>query len=221
MRDAFAVLFFVSVGMLLDPGALLASPGLVVGRARRRARRQAARRAADRVGDALSAQRGADGRDRAGADRRVLVHPRDASGATWACSRPPPPTRSSPPSIVSIVAQSARCTAPSDRSSAGLRRGRGLRRVLNRAPSMPADLQATRSGAHRAIPRHRAVVIGYGPTGRTVVRLLRENGIAPTVDRAEHGHRARAAAGRHRRGLRRCHASGDAGGRRRGAGPAA
>ena len=31
MRDAFAVLFFVSVGMLLDPGSLLASPGLVIG----------------------------------------------------------------------------------------------------------------------------------------------------------------------------------------------
>ena len=31
MRDAFAVLFFVSVGMLLDPGALIASPGLVAG----------------------------------------------------------------------------------------------------------------------------------------------------------------------------------------------
>jgi CPA2 family monovalent cation:H+ antiporter-2 len=31
MRDAFAVLFFVSVGMLLDPRALLASPALVLG----------------------------------------------------------------------------------------------------------------------------------------------------------------------------------------------
>src|SRR4029079_14468541 len=31
MRDAFAVLFFVSVGMLLAPGALVASPGLVIG----------------------------------------------------------------------------------------------------------------------------------------------------------------------------------------------
>jgi CPA2 family monovalent cation:H+ antiporter-2 len=28
---------------------------------------------------------------------------------------------------------------------------------------------------------HRAVVIGYGPTGRTVTRLLQENGIEPTV----------------------------------------
>jgi monovalent cation:H+ antiporter-2, CPA2 family len=28
---------------------------------------------------------------------------------------------------------------------------------------------------------HRAIVIGYGPTGRTVTRLLQDNGIAPTV----------------------------------------
>jgi CPA2 family monovalent cation:H+ antiporter-2 len=31
MRDAFAVLFFVSVGMLLDPESLIESPGLVIG----------------------------------------------------------------------------------------------------------------------------------------------------------------------------------------------
>jgi CPA2 family monovalent cation:H+ antiporter-2 len=29
--------------------------------------------------------------------------------------------------------------------------------------------------------RHRAVVVGYGPTGRTVTRLLEENGIQPTI----------------------------------------
>jgi CPA2 family monovalent cation:H+ antiporter-2 len=29
--------------------------------------------------------------------------------------------------------------------------------------------------------RHRAIVVGYGPTGRTVVRLLRENRLEPTV----------------------------------------
>jgi CPA2 family monovalent cation:H+ antiporter-2 len=30
-------------------------------------------------------------------------------------------------------------------------------------------------------PDSRAIVIGYGPTGRTVTRLLRENGISPTI----------------------------------------
>jgi CPA2 family monovalent cation:H+ antiporter-2 len=30
-------------------------------------------------------------------------------------------------------------------------------------------------------PEGRAIVIGYGPTGRTVTRLLQENGISPTV----------------------------------------
>lgn len=29
--------------------------------------------------------------------------------------------------------------------------------------------------------RHRAVVVGYGPVGRTVTRLLRENGVSPTI----------------------------------------
>jgi CPA2 family monovalent cation:H+ antiporter-2 len=28
---------------------------------------------------------------------------------------------------------------------------------------------------------HRAIVVGYGPTGRTVTRLLRENGFEPSV----------------------------------------
>jgi CPA2 family monovalent cation:H+ antiporter-2 len=32
-----------------------------------------------------------------------------------------------------------------------------------------------------ADPAHRAIVVGYGPTGRTVTRLLRENGIEPVV----------------------------------------
>jgi CPA2 family monovalent cation:H+ antiporter-2 len=30
-------------------------------------------------------------------------------------------------------------------------------------------------------PAHRAIVVGYGPTGRTVTRLLRENGLQPVV----------------------------------------
>jgi CPA2 family monovalent cation:H+ antiporter-2 len=51
---------------------------------------------------------------------------------------------------------------------------------LNRAPSIPDDLKASRP-KRTADSSHRAIVIGFGPTGRTVVRLLRDNGIAPTV----------------------------------------
>jgi CPA2 family monovalent cation:H+ antiporter-2 len=43
------------------------------------------------------------------------------------------------------------------------------------APSRPAPAPAP------VDPRGRAVVIGHGPTGRNVTRLLRENGIEPTV----------------------------------------
>jgi CPA2 family monovalent cation:H+ antiporter-2 len=54
-----------------------------------------------------------------------------------------------------------------------------LCRVLDR----PAFVD---SGPSRELRRsesraHRAVLIGYGPTGRTVARMLRENGIEPTV----------------------------------------
>ena len=37
------------------------------------------------------------------------------------------------------------------------------------------------SPPRRPSSRHQAVVVGYGPVGRTVTRLLRENEIAPTV----------------------------------------
>src|SRR6188768_1847405 len=40
---------------------------------------------------------------------------------------------------------------------------------------------AARAADENADPRFRAVVVGYGPVGRTLVRLLQENGIEPTV----------------------------------------
>jgi CPA2 family monovalent cation:H+ antiporter-2 len=52
-----------------------------------------------------------------------------------------------------------------------------LRRWLN--PPIGRDEQLHAAGP--ADPRHRAVVVGYGPTGRTVTRLLGENGIRTTV----------------------------------------
>jgi CPA2 family monovalent cation:H+ antiporter-2 len=57
-----------------------------------------------------------------------------------------------------------------------------LRRLVRPGPDHAApDAAAPMEGARRVDPRHRAVLIGYGPTGRTLTRLLRENGIEPTV----------------------------------------
>ena len=78
MRDAFAVLFFVSVGMLLDPAAALRQPRHAGGDAGGGARRQAARGVRHRRDVPLPAQGVAVGRRRPGADRRVLVHRRHA-----------------------------------------------------------------------------------------------------------------------------------------------
>ena len=69
MRDAFAVLFFVSVGMLLDPAVALGSAGPDCRRADRRPGRQTTRRAPHRLGDAISGASRPDGRDRSLADR--------------------------------------------------------------------------------------------------------------------------------------------------------
>ena len=81
-------------------------------------------------------------------------------------------------SIVSIVLDPLlyRTIAPAERFAAARPR---LRSALNRAPR-GMDVKRT-EGRRAADPAHRAVVIGYGPTGRTVVSLLRDNGIEPTV----------------------------------------
>jgi monovalent cation:H+ antiporter-2, CPA2 family len=44
-----------------------------------------------------------------------------------------------------------------------------------------ADTFAERGASSSLEPGYRAVVVGYGPTGRTVARLLRENGVSPTI----------------------------------------
>jgi len=48
-------------------------------------------------------------------------------------------------------------------------------------PAAVSDLPLSAERAEAADPRERAVVIGYGPVGQTVSRLLRENGIDVSV----------------------------------------
>jgi len=178
MRDAFAVLFFVSVGMLLDPASLMASPGLVIGALAVVligkplvalvivwAMKYPVRTALT-AGIAL-AQIGEFSFILASMGRDLGVLTTEATNALVATA------------IASIVLNPV-----AYRSIRPIERWLSVRpRVwafLNRAPAIPADLVASRH-ERKVDPNHRAVVIGFGPTGRTVVRLLRDNEIAPTV----------------------------------------
>jgi CPA2 family monovalent cation:H+ antiporter-2 len=168
MRDAFAVLFFVSVGMLLDPAHLLRSPGLI---AISTATILIGKPVAALLITQMSRQTWQTGLCVAAAlaqigefsfivstlGNQLGVLPVEATQTLVAAS------------ILSIT------LAPIIYRAAA-RVGRWLDR---RRPSGPARL-----GTASMVPvstRHEAVVIGYGPVGRTVVRLLRENAIRPRV----------------------------------------
>ena len=170
MRDAFAVLFFVSVGMLLRPMALVDRPGFVLA-----------------------------------ALLIVLVgKPAAAALVTWALRYPLRTTLSVAVSLAQVGEFSFMLVTigrslgilPADaldvvvataiisitinplvfRTIEPVARRMGQVRWL-RPEAEPMDLGASSS----LDPEERAIVIGHGPTGRTVTRLLRENGISPTI----------------------------------------
>src|SRR5262245_41650062 len=174
LRDAFAVLFFVSVGMLLRPAAVLEEPWLVAGTLgvvmigkpfvaflitwlmrHPLATSLSVAVALAQIGEfsfMLS---------RVGTDLQLLDA--GANNALVAAA------------ILSIVLNPLlyRGVRPLDRWLAARP---SLRRLLDR--SRPPDLERRPARAGAA---HRAIVVGYGPTGRTVTRLLRENGLEPMV----------------------------------------
>lgn len=178
MRDAFAVLFFVSVGMLLDPGALIASPGLAIGALGvvligkplvafvLVSAMKYPFRAALTVAIAL-AQIGEFSFILATIGRELGVLTTEATNALVATS------------IASIVLNPVayRTARPIERWVSERPR---LSAIVNRETAIPSDMKV--HGSRRTMePAHRAVVIGFGPTGRTLVRLLNDNGIASTV----------------------------------------
>jgi monovalent cation:H+ antiporter-2, CPA2 family len=177
MRDAFAVLFFVSVGLLLDPWTLLDSPSLLAGSlaivlianpiiafAIMWLKREPFRVA---VIVAVSlAQIGEFSFILSTLGRELGLFTHEATNTLVAAS------------IVSIVVNPAifRSIDPIARWVAAQPRLRGYldRERLFDTDAPPPQIRAS-SGAHRA------VLIGYGPTGKTVARLLKESGIEPTV----------------------------------------
>jgi CPA2 family monovalent cation:H+ antiporter-2 len=172
MRDAFAVLFFVSIGMLLDPRQLLEAPWLalaalgivVIGKP------LVAAGVLALMGYPLHtvltvpsslAQIGEFSFILAALARDLRVVPEIALNIVVAVS------------ILSIMINpiASKAIPPIER---WVMRTRPARKVIE-------DESSERGASSSLEPQDRAVVIGYGPTGRTVARLLRENGIAPTI----------------------------------------
>ncbi|HEY6362690.1 MAG TPA: cation:proton antiporter [Vicinamibacterales bacterium] len=174
MRDAFAVLFFVSIGMLLNPAQLLEEPWLVlaalgvvlIAKPLAAALILLAMRHPLRTILTVSVSLGQIGEfsfimTALGRDLGIL--PASVLNIVVAVS------------IISITMSpiTSRLVDPLERLLAS--RTHLWRRVL------PGDDLDEAGAASSLDPRDRAVVVGYGPTGRTVTRLLRENGISPTV----------------------------------------
>jgi CPA2 family monovalent cation:H+ antiporter-2 len=178
MRDAFAVLFFVSVGMLLDPRALIESPGVVAGALAIVligkpavalllvwAMRYPVRTALT-VGVSL-AQIGEFSFILATIGRELGILAPEATNVLVATA------------IASIILNPVayRAIRPIER---WIMARPALAARLSRAQAVPPDLEPSRQ-ERPGDPAHRAVIVGFGPTGRTVVRLLRDNGITPTI----------------------------------------
>jgi CPA2 family monovalent cation:H+ antiporter-2 len=181
MRDAFAVLFFVSVGMLFDPHQLVAAPGaaaatlaiILVGK-------PAAAlaivlllgypvRTALVVSVAL-AQIGEFSFILAALGKSLGILGEGADNALVAAA------------IASIALNPLlyRLVDPIERWAS--RRPRLWRWLTARQePRVGAAPASSSGGDVRLDALHRAVIVGYGPVGRTVMRLLRENGITPAV----------------------------------------
>jgi len=181
MRDAFAVLFFVSIGMLFDPRHLLEAPGLV-----------AATLAVVLVGKPLAAlgivwligyppriglavaialaQIGEFSFMLALLASELGVLPASAMNTLVAAA------------IVSITLNPLlyRSLAPIEAWAERHSRLWTRLRARSRARERREDAAAG-PGPRAPTSPHRAIIVGYGPVGRTVARLLAENGIEPTV----------------------------------------
>ena len=166
MRDAFAVLFFVSIGMMLDPRAL-APNALPV----------------------------------AGVVAAILVVKPIASFAVMRALR-------QPPRVALLVALALGQIGEFSFILAGLGRALGVLpergvQVIVAAAVVTITLSplvvrlarplgarwpsAVEAPARDEAPEsHGAIVVGYGPVGRAVVRMLHENGVAPTVVELNH-----------------------------------
>ncbi len=175
MRDAFAVLFFVSVGMLVDFKNLLDSPGLglatlgivLLGKPAAALGLVVVMKYPLRVALSVSvalAQIGEFSFILATVGRNLSLLPAAASNVIVTVA------------IVSITINPMLYRLV-DRMESSARRRPWLARLLR--SQAPEEASAAKAPPINSL--HRAVVVGYGPVGQTVARLLRENDIQSTI----------------------------------------
>ncbi len=171
LRDAFGVLFFVSVGMLVDPVRILREPTVValalgvilIGKPAAALIIVLLMRYPIGVALAVAVALAQIGEfsfmlATVGRDLKVL----DPGGTNALVAA----------AIVSISVNPLLYRAVDPIAARARRASAGAD-----SPAVPApDL-----GDRPSDSRHRAIVVGYGPSGQSVTRLLRENGIAPTL----------------------------------------
>ena len=175
MRDAFAVMFFLSVGMLLDPGQVLAAPLLIlatlaivmVGKPVAAMLIVALLGYSSRIGLGVAialAQIGEFSFLLAVLGRDLGVLPDAAMNPIVTAA------------IVSLMVNPMLYRTLGSLEALLMRHPRWWR-ALNRGSR---DDRMTRTESSRA-PAYQAVVVGYGPIGQTIARLLRERGIEPSI----------------------------------------
>jgi CPA2 family monovalent cation:H+ antiporter-2 len=176
MRDAFAVMFFLSVGMLFDPRQALTSPALIAAtlgvvfivKPLAALSIVALLGYSSRIGLGVAmalAQIGEFSFLLGALGIQVGALPREAMNPLVAAA------------IISIMLNPVLYRLLG-RSEAVLARHPRLWRLLNRTA---ARQMAARPKRAESVSPHRAVVVGFGPIGRTVTRLLSERGIEPTI----------------------------------------
>ncbi len=175
MRDAFAVLFFVSVGMLLDPRSLIEMPFLIF-----------ATLAIVLIGKPLAA----------GIIVVALGYPlKTALGVSVALAQigefsfilgtmgrdlnvlPPAGTQALVAAAMLSISLNPLIYRAIDPVANWVMRNERLRRWFQKRNTAWLEEHLEEDGPSP----YRAVIIGYGPIGRTLVTLLRENEVEPSV----------------------------------------
>jgi monovalent cation:H+ antiporter-2, CPA2 family len=179
LRDAFAVLFFVSVGMLFDPAFVIREPGLVLaalaivllGKPIAALAVVAALGYSSRTGLTVAlglAQIGEFSFILAELGRQHGLLPSEGASVVVACA------------LVSITVNPL-LFRNLEGIEGWLRERPLLWRVLNARADRSTDAVNTRAARSAEDLTQLVVIVGYGPVGRSVDRLLRQTGLQTVV----------------------------------------